>query len=117
MVNSKTLALLICIVFAMSTQYIAVEALTCGQVTNSVASCISYLKGGPGPSGQCCGGIKSLNGQARTPADRQTACKCLKSDAAAIPGINFGLAAGLPSKCGVSVPYTISPSTDCSRVH
>ncbi|PON92740.1 Lipid transfer protein/Par allergen [Trema orientale] len=35
------------------------------------------------------------------------------SAASSIKGINFSLAAGLPGKCGVSVPYKISPSTKC----
>nr|B3A0N2.1 RecName: Full=Non-specific lipid-transfer protein; Short=LTP [Lycium barbarum] len=50
-----------------------------------------------GPLGGCCGGIK-------------------KSAAAGISGINYGIAAGLPGKCGVNIPYKISPSTDCSKV-
>nr|BAI94497.1 lipid transfer protein [Dianthus caryophyllus] len=107
-------AMILCIV--MTAPY-ATEALTCGQVSGSLASCISYLKGAPGPSGACCGGIKRLNGMAQTPPDRKTACGCLKSAAAAISGINYGLANALPGKCGVSIPYPISPNTDCSRVH
>ncbi|KAK8982939.1 hypothetical protein V6N11_054924 [Hibiscus sabdariffa] len=98
---------------------LAQAAITCGQVASSVAPCIAYLRGtgpgGPVPAA-CCSGIKSLNAAAKTTADRQAACKCLKSAAAGISGINFGLASGLPGKCGVSIPYKISPSTDCSRV-
>ncbi|KAL9238943.1 hypothetical protein vseg_013308 [Gypsophila vaccaria] len=122
--SSKTVAkvtcyaLIMCIVMMMVGPQNAVEAaLGCGQVTSNVASCISYLKGGPGPSPACCSGIRTLNGMAQSTPDRQTACKCLKADAAAIKGINYGIASGLPSKCGVSIPYAISPSTDCSKVH
>ncbi|KAK8558276.1 hypothetical protein V6N13_038749 [Hibiscus sabdariffa] len=96
---------------------LAQAAITCGQVASSVAPCIAYLRGtGGSVPAACCSGIKSLNAAAKTTADRQAACKCLKSAAGGIPGINFGLASGLPGKCGVSIPYKISPSTDCSRV-
>ncbi|KAM3338931.1 non-specific lipid-transfer protein 2 [Capsicum galapagoense] len=90
------------------------EALTCGQVTGGVAPCLPYLTG-RGPLGGCCGGIKGLLGAAKTPADRKTACTCLKSAANAIKGIDVAKAAGLPAACGVNIPYKISPSTDCSK--
>lgn len=90
-------------------------AVTCSTVATSMNPCIAYLKGKGGPvPAPCCSGIKSLNSAASTTPDRQTACKCLKSAATSIKGINYGLAAGLPSSCGVSIPYKISPSTDCN---
>ncbi|OMP08076.1 Plant lipid transfer protein/Par allergen [Corchorus capsularis] len=94
---------------------LAEGAITCGQVTSSLAACIAYLRGGPLTPG-CCNGVRSLNSAAKTTPDRQAACNCLKSAAGSIPGINFGLAGGLPGKCRVSIPYKISPSTDCSKV-
>ncbi|KAK8519403.1 hypothetical protein V6N13_133326 [Hibiscus sabdariffa] len=95
---------------------LAQGAITCGQVASSLAPCISYLRsnGGTVPP-PCCNGIKALNSAAQTTPDRQTACNCIKSASGSIPGINFGLASGLPSKCGVNIPYKISPSTDCKR--
>ena len=92
-------------------------ALTCGQVSGKVLPCLNYLKnGGPAPPPNCCNGIRDLNNAAKTTADRQTACRCLKSTAGSVPGLNYGLAAALPGKCGVNVPYKIGPSTDCARV-
>uniref|UniRef100_A0A803MHX4 Non-specific lipid-transfer protein n=2 Tax=Chenopodium quinoa TaxID=63459 RepID=A0A803MHX4_CHEQI len=91
------------------------EALTCGQVTTSIAPCMTYLTGGGSPSPSCCGGVKTLNSMASTPADRKAACGCLKSASTAIKGLNAGNAASLPGKCGVSIPYPISTSTDCSK--
>ncbi|XP_076887049.1 non-specific lipid-transfer protein-like [Bidens hawaiensis] len=92
------------------------EALSCGQVSSSLAPCIGYLtKGGVVPPG-CCNGVKSLNNAAKTTPDRQAACNCLKSAYGSINGIKAANAAGLPGKCGVSIPYKISPSTDCSKV-
>ncbi|WP_438798014.1 non-specific lipid-transfer protein [Salmonella sp. NW832] len=92
-------------------------AISCGQVISYLSSCLTYLqsKGGAVPP-PCCKGVKTLNTVAKTTPDRRTACNCLKSLAAQARGINLGLASGLPGKCGVSVPYKISPSTDCSKV-
>ncbi|KAB5560889.1 hypothetical protein DKX38_005846 [Salix brachista] len=92
---------------------LAEAAITCGQVTSSLAQCIGYLQKGGAVPPACCNGVKSLNSAAKTTADRQTACNCLKSLAGKISGINYGLAAGLPAKCGLNLPYQISPSTDC----
>ncbi|PQP98493.1 non-specific lipid-transfer protein [Prunus yedoensis var. nudiflora] len=68
------------------------------------------------PAGGCCPGIKRLVGSATTTADRQNACKCLKTVAGAVKGINPGYAAALPSLCGVKIPYKISTSTNCNSV-
>nr|ABA33855.1 phospholipid transfer protein 1 [Zea mays subsp. parviglumis] len=93
-------------------------AISCGQVASAIAPCISYARGqGSGPSASCCSGVRSLNNAARTTADRRAACNCLKNAAAGVSGLNAGNAASIPSKCGVSIPYTISTSTDCSRVN
>ncbi|XP_025827415.1 non-specific lipid-transfer protein-like [Panicum hallii] len=92
-------------------------AVTCGQVSSAIAPCLSYARGtGTGPSAACCSGVRSLNSAARTTADRRAACTCLKSAASSLSGLKAGNAASIPSKCGVSIPYTISPSVDCSRV-
>ncbi|PNX68834.1 non-specific lipid-transfer protein, partial [Trifolium pratense] len=89
-------------------------AISCGIVTSAVAPCIAYVRGGPGPSEACCAGVKRLNGAATTTPDRQAACNCLKNAAGAIPGLNNNLAAGLPGKCGVNIPYKISTTTNCA---
>uniref|UniRef100_A0A0D9XW80 Non-specific lipid-transfer protein n=1 Tax=Leersia perrieri TaxID=77586 RepID=A0A0D9XW80_9ORYZ len=94
----------------------ATVAITCGQVNSAVGPCLTYARGGAGPSAACCSGVRSLNSAARTTADRRTACNCLKNAARGIRGLNAGNAASIPSKCGVSIPYTISASIDCSRV-
>ncbi|XVE80754.1 hypothetical protein DITRI_Ditri15bG0005700 [Diplodiscus trichospermus] len=97
---------------------LAQGAITCGQVTSSLAPCIGYLrsKGTGAAPPACCSGIKALNAAAQTTPDRQAACNCIKSAAGSISGINYGVASGLPRKCGVSIPYKISPSTDCKSV-
>ncbi|KAK8519399.1 hypothetical protein V6N13_133323 [Hibiscus sabdariffa] len=97
--------------------HLAEGAITCGQVTSSLAPCIPYLKGSGGAvPPPCCNGIRALNSAAQTTPDRQAACNCIKSASASITGINYGLASALPGKCGVNIPYKISPSTDCNSV-
>ncbi|KAF3333558.1 Non-specific lipid-transfer protein [Carex littledalei] len=91
------------------------NAITCRDVASAVAPCMTYARSGQGaPSAGCCSGVKSLNSKAATGADRQVACNCLKNLAKSV-SFNAGAAAGLPSKCGVNVPFAISSSTDCSN--
>ena len=96
---------------------IAQATITCTQVSKSLTPCLTYLKsnGGSPPPGTCCQGVRNLNGMAKTTPDRQAACKCLKTTATEISGLNPTLAANLPKNCGVNVPYKISTSTDCSK--
>ncbi|KAL6987979.1 hypothetical protein U1Q18_013725 [Sarracenia purpurea var. burkii] len=96
----------------------AEAAISCGQVVTSLTPCISYLRsnGGPVPA-PCCNGIKSLNSAARTTPDRQAACNCMKSASGSVPGVNIKLAGSLPGKCGVNIPYKISPNTDCTKIN
>ena len=117
MAGSAALVKLVCVaVVAMAVVGpAAVEAITCGQVASGISSCLNYLKTGGAVPQACCNGVKGLNAAAKTTADRQAVCNCLKSAAGSIKGLNLNLAAGLPGKCGVSVPYKISPSTDCSK--
>ncbi|TJW23199.1 hypothetical protein E7L52_22450 [Bacillus paralicheniformis] len=96
--------------------YATEGAVTCQVVVTSLTPCASYLtRGGPVPPA-CCSGINSLYKAASTPTDRRTACTCMKQAAGMVPGISLANASSLPGKCGVNIPYKISPSTDCSKV-
>ncbi|KAJ0245967.1 Bifunctional inhibitor/plant lipid transfer protein/seed storage helical domain-containing protein [Hirschfeldia incana] len=103
-----------CLVLTVCIAATVDAALTCGTVTSSLAPCATYLsKGGAVvPGGPCCAGVKKLNDMAQTTPERQQACKCLK---AAAKSINPSLASGLPGKCSVSIPYSISLSTNCDK--
>lgn len=92
-----------------------VEAITCGQVVSYVAPCLGYLRNGGAPPTVCCNGVRGLRSQARTTSDRKTICNCLKSASSSYRGVSGNYAASLPGKCGVNIPYKISPSTDCNR--
>jgi len=116
MASSMSLKLACAMLMAMVVSApLAEAAISCGQVSSSLAQCIGYLQKGGAVPAACCSGLKGLNSAATTTADRQGVCNCLKSLAGKISGINYGVAAGLPSKCGVSISYKISPSTDCKR--
>ncbi|XP_038902996.1 non-specific lipid-transfer protein 1-like [Benincasa hispida] len=102
----------------MMCMVVSEAAISCGAVAGAVGPCIGYLKAPTGiPPPACCNGVRNLKSQASTPADRRAACYCLKNAANSIRGIDVGAAAGLPSKCGVSIPYKISPNTDCTKVN
>ncbi|RRT60796.1 hypothetical protein B296_00012801 [Ensete ventricosum] len=92
------------------------RAITCGQVTSALSSCISYATGKGSLTAACCSGVKSLNSAAKTSADRKAACSCIKSTVSRISGVQPGTIAGIPGKCGVSIGFAISASTDCSNV-
>nr|XP_027121729.1 non-specific lipid-transfer protein 2-like [Coffea arabica] len=93
-------------------------AISCTTVYNTLYPCLNYVMG-PGPLGaDCCNGIKALYREANNTPDRQSVCTCLKSLAsnAGGTGTTLGKAQSLPKKCGVNLPYEISPNIDCSKV-
>ncbi|RWW53269.1 hypothetical protein BHE74_00040253 [Ensete ventricosum] len=93
----------------------AQAAISCGQVISYLIPCLGYAQGTGPLTERCCSGVRGLNDAAQTTPDRQATCNCLKRSAAGVSGIQPGLISGIPSKCGINVPYRISPSTDCSR--
>nr|AER92599.1 putative lipid transfer protein [Linum usitatissimum] len=105
---------LFCALVAAPMMNAGVSALSCDQVDGGLAPCVSYLTGRGAVTPGCCNGMKGLLVEARTTADRRQACNCLKSAASKLPGLNPALAAGLPGKCGVKIPYKISISTNCN---
>lgn len=114
MASLKSVCLVVMMCMVVLGAPMAQAGISCGQVSSELAPCLGYLRGGPGPSGPCCSGVKALNNAARTTPDRQAACNCLKNTARAISGLNQGNAAALPGKCGVNIPYKISTSTNCA---
>ncbi|OEL33921.1 hypothetical protein BAE44_0005060, partial [Dichanthelium oligosanthes] len=81
-----------------------------------MSPCFAYAQGvGNYPSGACCSGLRAVVSAAATAADRRAACDCLKAAAARVSGLDATKAAMIPARCAVKLPYTISPSADCSR--
>ncbi|KAH6769355.1 hypothetical protein C2S51_014691 [Perilla frutescens var. frutescens] len=112
----KTLELVVCMA-AIATLFSAESEATisCGQLQGNLTSCLGFLRGGA-LTQPCCTGVKSVAASARTVADRRDACRCLVAVAKSLRGtIDFGKAARLPGRCGVSIPFQISPNTNCAR--
>ncbi|CAJ2655504.1 unnamed protein product [Trifolium pratense] len=116
MANMKVacVVLVMCMVIAFAPM--AEAAISCGAVNGALAPCIVYLRGGRGPSPACCAGVRRLKAAATTTPARQAACNCLKSAARGISGLNNNNAGALPGRCGVSIPYKISTSTNCATI-
>ena len=93
----------------------AEAAISCGTMTSSVLPCLGYLQRGGMVPAACCVSVNNLYKAAKTTIDLQTTCGCLKIVATSLPGINLANAAGLPAKCGLNLPYKLSPSTNCSK--
>ncbi|KAK4481267.1 hypothetical protein RD792_012151 [Penstemon davidsonii] len=93
----------------------AEAVVSCGQVQNGLVSCLGFLQG-RALVPQCCNGIRSVAAAARTTNDRRATCRCLKTASRSLKSIDFGKAAILPGRCGVRIPFRISPNVDCSRV-
>lgn len=89
------------------------DAIDCTVVVQYLNPCLPYLTD-QGALGGCCSGVKDLYDAAKTPEDRQSVCSCLKSIYGLYSTVDMSKASGLPGECGVSVPYKISPSIDCS---
>ncbi|XP_024187132.1 non-specific lipid-transfer protein 1 [Rosa chinensis] len=96
---------------------LASHAVTCGQVSESVRPCTIYLRNGGTVPAPCCNGVRYLSNWAKTTIDRQSVCRCLVAAARSNCGLKLNLVAGLPIRCGVRLPYTISPDTNCDEVH
>lgn len=93
----------------------AAPKITCGKVTTTLAPCFEYVLGGGAVPGNCCTGIKSLYKAASTTADRRNVCVCLKSITSSASAAAVNNAKSLPGKCGISIPYEITPAIDCNK--
>ncbi|TMW85076.1 hypothetical protein EJD97_023829 [Solanum chilense] len=112
--------LLICIAVVMMATITATTSqdatLTCNTVFTTLEPCLSYvLGGGLSVPSECCNGIKSLLNGACTIADRQSACKCIKSVVSKVAPGPVSRAAKVPGICKANVPFKISPHVDCSK--
>ncbi|XP_019186250.1 PREDICTED: non-specific lipid-transfer protein 1-like [Ipomoea nil] len=92
------------------------QSMSCGTVVTDLYPCLDYVRNGGAVPMNCCDGIRSLYRSAATTADRQTVCNCMKNAAGSVPGVRLDLAAALPQKCGVTLPYKITPSINCATV-
>ncbi|XP_047157097.1 non-specific lipid-transfer protein 1-like [Vigna umbellata] len=115
MASVKVACMVVMCMAVMSAPMMMVQAVTCDQVTASLAPCLGYLMNGGAAAPGCCSGVKNILGAAGSSADKQTVCKCLK-DAAGKYNINEQYAQALPGVCKVNIPYKISRSTNCADI-
>ncbi|XP_078181176.1 lipid transfer protein 6 isoform X1 [Carex rostrata] len=112
-----TSLLALALILALATTPILTSAaVTCSDVYTDLMPCLGYVQGGPMQS-SCCSGIRDLMSAASTKADRQTACRCIKSVASSAGGSYTSRAMGIPSQCHVSMPYKMDPNTDCAKIN
>ncbi|KAM7279622.1 hypothetical protein ACFE04_006756 [Oxalis oulophora] len=93
-----------------------VGAITCPEAGSDLLPCVPYLTIGLGkPSSKCCDGVQKLNSAANTPEARKEVCNCFLQAIKSFP-INYDRANAIPKKCGVTLPFTISPNIDCNTI-
>ncbi|KAF3795804.1 Non-specific lipid-transfer protein 2 [Nymphaea thermarum] len=60
--------------------------------------------------------MRTLYASLKVAADRQAACRCIKTLTGRFANIiKLNVIKTLPNKCGISLPYTISPSINCDK--
>ncbi|RWR80474.1 lipid transfer protein [Cinnamomum micranthum f. kanehirae] len=42
---------------------------------------------------------------------------CISYMTMSMPGVKYELVNSIPGKCGVAIPWKLSPTLDCSKVH
>lgn len=113
--NKAACLVLIVAVAAVAAEAAAAPKITCGNVMSTLAPCFEYVLGGGKVPENCCKGVKALYKAASTSADRRSVCFCLKSVTTSASPAAVNNAKALPGKCGVSIPYVISPAIDCKK--
>ncbi|XP_031102226.1 non-specific lipid-transfer protein 1-like [Ipomoea triloba] len=116
MAKAASMVVMSMVVAAAMVAGLHAQSISCSTVGTDLYPCLDYVENGGAVPMDCCEGIRSLYKSAATTADRQMVCNCMKNAASSVPGLNLDLAAGLPQKCGVSIPYQISPSVNCATV-
>ncbi|KAJ1392099.1 Plant lipid transfer protein/Par allergen [Sesbania bispinosa] len=123
MANSMVVIKVSCLAVVMMCMVLGVPqshgalTITCKNVQPRIRSCIEYLKGSGSVVPQpCCNGVRTLNSEANSTAERQALCVCIISAAKSLPaGLNHDKIAALPAKCGVNLPFKLTPSMDCNK--
>ncbi|RAL45160.1 hypothetical protein DM860_014570 [Cuscuta australis] len=107
----------LCAILLVLTAAPSRAAITCATVITLMQPCALYLTGGgsSSPPVMCCAGFRSLAGIISSPADKKTACQCLK-DASKQVKYDLDRAKKLPGDCNVNFPIPLSPDVDCSKV-
>ncbi|KAG6427706.1 hypothetical protein SASPL_111952 [Salvia splendens] len=117
--NNATTFLLLVVAVAVEVMGAAaappISKISCGEVTTTLAPCFEYVLSGGKVPGNCCEGVRSLYKAANTAAYRRSVCNCLKSITGSASPAAVKNAKSLPGKCGVSLPFEITPAIDCNK--
>nr|GMC99646.1 non-specific lipid-transfer protein 1-like [Ipomoea batatas] len=89
---------------------------TCPGLINTLLPCAVYIYNGGEVPATCCGALKTAVDGLKTKEDRQSACQCIKEAVTKATAEQLKRIQALPGYCQVPVPFTISPSVDCSSV-
>ncbi|XP_020241951.1 non-specific lipid-transfer protein 8-like [Asparagus officinalis] len=88
----------------------------CSDVLKDLTPCVSYLTTSSGsPSTACCNGVTTLASATSSTADRRAACSCIMNVVSKVKP-NIEAAKALPGSCNITLPFTVSPNLDCSKI-
>jgi hypothetical protein len=93
------------------------NATSCGEVTNDLGPCLSFVEGKVNkPSTACCDGARKLKTAAKTKADRQAICECIKKALSGIGKFDSNRIPQLVKDCHIDIKLPpIGRNTDCSK--
>ncbi|XP_059459292.1 non-specific lipid-transfer protein A-like [Corylus avellana] len=94
------------------------NATSCAEVTNDLGPCLGFIKGKVNkPPAACCDGARQLKKAAKTKADRQAICECIKKAVSGIGKFDSNRIPQLVKDCNIDIKLPpISRNTDCSKV-
>ncbi|XP_077242584.1 putative non-specific lipid-transfer protein 14 [Tasmannia lanceolata] len=104
------------VVMLLSCGASAISTVECSTVTSLISNCSDFVThGSPDPAvgSPCCNAVLSLNKIGNTVDNRRSVCSCLMGLIATY-NPNATAMATLPSLCGISLGFTIEPTTDCN---
>ncbi|CAL0326336.1 unnamed protein product [Lupinus luteus] len=88
----------------------------CAEIIEYLQTCVPYLKHGGAsdiPPSTCCDGVKAVVNKLKSVDDKRDACNCIKA-IVQITKLKLESARNIPIKCGIKIPFQISPDFDCS---
>ncbi|KAK4857561.1 hypothetical protein QYF36_002700 [Acer negundo] len=92
-------------------------AITCGTVNSKAGACVPYASGkAPAPTRTCCNNLRQLASLVKNVADKKAICQCLKNAGKSM-GIQDRYLTKIPHACNINVGFTVSSSTDCTKIH
>ncbi|KAK0578952.1 hypothetical protein LWI29_018959 [Acer saccharum] len=111
--------ILLSMFLVLSVLFLVGEAavITCGTVNSKAGACVPYASGkAPAPSPTCCSNLRQLAGLVKNVGDKKAICQCLKNAGKSL-GIQDRYLTKIPRACNINVGFSVSTSTDCTKIH